>query len=65
MADILRVAAADARSRVSEGSALLVCAYDNAAAFRSNHLEGAISLQEFRAKSLSLDRGREVIFYCA
>lgn len=65
MAEILRVTAADARSRISEGGALLVCAYDDPAAFRSNHLEGAISLQEFRAKSLSLDREREVIFYCA
>lgn len=65
MADILRVPVEEARSRVSTGEALLVCAYEDPSTFRSMHLEGAISLEGFRAMTPSLDQGREIIFYCA
>lgn len=49
----------------SNPETLLVCAYDSQDKFRANHLEGAISLDEFRAKAGSLPNEREVIFYCA
>lgn len=48
-----------------EAGALLVCAYDSQAKFQQNHLEGAISLDEFRTREESAPRDREIIFYCA
>lgn len=65
MAEILRVPVAEARTRVSAGEALLVCAYEDLSTFRAMHLEGAIPLEELRAMTPSLDRGKEIIFYCA
>lgn len=65
MEGIQRVPVVDARSRVSKGDALLVCAYEDDASFRSMRLEGAISIHDLRAKAPSLDKGRELIFYCA
>lgn len=47
-----------------QGGALLVCAYDSQEKFEQNHLEGAISLDEFHAMSDSLPKDREIIFYC-
>lgn len=64
MNDVKRIAPPEARDRVSSG-ALFVCAYDNEQLFRQNHLEGAISLQEFQSRLPSLDKGREIILYCA
>jgi hypothetical protein len=65
MADIQRVSAEEARFRVSRYEALLVCAYEDLSSYQSKHLEGAISIQEFRIRASSLDREREIIFYCA
>jgi hypothetical protein len=65
MADIPRVSAEEARSRVSRFEALLVCAYEDLSSYQSKQLEGAISIQEFRTRAPSLDREREIIFYCA
>lgn len=62
---IRRVPVADARSRVSKGEALLVCAYEDDSKYRSMRLEGAISARDLRAMAPSLDRDREIIFYCA
>lgn len=45
--------------------ALLVCAYDSDDKFRQFHLDGAISLDEFRSMAGSVPKDREVIFYCA
>lgn len=64
MAEVKRIAPAEARERVSSG-ALLICAYESEQLFRQNHLEGAISLQEFQSRLPSLDKGREIILYCA
>ena len=65
MEEIKRVPVADARSRVSKGEALLVCAYEDASAYRSMRLEGAIPVQDLRTMAPSLDKDREIIFYCA
>jgi hypothetical protein len=43
--------------------AMLVCAYDNDEKFQKNHLQGAISLADFRAQEGSISRSREIIFY--
>lgn len=65
MEGIRRISAGDAHSRVSNGEALLVCAYEDDSKYRSMRLEGAISVQELRELLPSLDKGREIIFYCA
>jgi hypothetical protein len=60
------IAPGPAREHVeSASSALLVCAYDSEEKFQANHLEGAISLAEFRSRAGSMPKDREVIFYCA
>ena len=65
MSDPIRISVEDARQKVTSGSALLVCAYDDDEKFKNNHLEGAISLNDFRAKLPSLSTEQEIIFYCA
>ena len=53
------------REMQSNPSALLVCAYDSDEKFENNHLEGAISLSDFKARERNMARDREIIFYCA
>jgi len=65
MTEVARITAQDAHSRVSEGKALLVCAYEDPARFEKNRLEGAISIQEFRTRRVTLPRDQEIIFYCS
>ena len=65
MADPIRIPVKEARRKVTSGSALLVCAYDDDEKFKNNHLQGAISLSEFQAKLSSLSTVQEIIFYCA
>jgi hypothetical protein len=49
----------------AQGGALLVCAYDDSEKFKQNRLEGALSLRDFEAQAKSLEKDREIIFYCA
>jgi rhodanese-related sulfurtransferase len=65
MRDFSRVSPREVRCRVASGSALLVCAYDNEEKFKRNHLEGAISLSEFKSRLPSLSQDQEIVFYCA
>lgn len=65
MEGIQRISVEEAHSRVSKGEALLVCAYEDVGAYRSMRLAGAISIQDLRAMAPSLDKGREITFYCA
>ena len=60
-----RIAPEDARQKVNAGSVLFVCAYDDNEKFMNNQLEGAISLDAFRAKLDHLPKDQEIIFYCA
>lgn len=64
MEDVLRIPPEQARPKVSNGEALLVCAYEDPASFRSMRLEGAISVQEFRDRLPSLGKEKEIVFYC-
>jgi rhodanese-related sulfurtransferase len=59
------VSAAEAHKGVGDGSALLVCAYDSDEKFQRNHLEGGISLSDFKNKAGELSKDQKVIFYCA
>ncbi|MBI5117142.1 rhodanese-like domain-containing protein [Candidatus Poribacteria bacterium] len=65
MQEPLRVPPSEARGKVKSGDALLVCAYSDAEMFKSMHLEGAISLQEFESKVAALPKTQEIVFYCA
>ncbi len=49
---------------VQAGQVLLVCAYEDPERFATMRLEGAISIQEFRARRPSLPKDQEIIFYC-
>ena len=65
MTEFARVSPEEVRPRMTSGSALLVCAYDNEDKFRKNHLEGAISLSEFESRRGSISQDDEIVFYCA
>ncbi len=60
-----RISPEEAYKKLKAGTALLVCAYDDEDKFRTMHLEGAISLSEFRSKLPSLSKDQEIVFYCA
>ena len=64
MAEVRRISPQEARQRVSAG-ALFVCAYESEQLFQRNHLEGAVSFQEYQSRLPSLDKKQEIIFYCA
>ena len=61
----VRISAEEACRRTRFGDALLVCGYDDETKFRSNYLEGAISLAALRQRLPQLGRDQEIIFYCA
>ena len=65
MAEAFRIAPEEAREKVTSGTALLVCAYDDEMKFKQFHLDGAIPLSEFRSKLPFLDKDHVIIFYCA
>jgi len=48
-----------------EADALLVCAYDDPEKWEHYRVEEAISLHELRRREPSLEKDRELIFYCA
>jgi len=65
MDDVLRISPEQARPKLLDGEALLVCAYEDPSSFRSMRLDGAISVQEFRERLSSLGKEKEIVFYCA
>ena len=65
MSETIRISPQEARQKVTAGQALLVCAYDDAEKFKTNHLEGALSFSELRSKLPGLAKTQEMIFYCA
>jgi rhodanese-related sulfurtransferase len=64
MPEVRRITPAEARQKVASGTALFVCAYESEALCRRNHPEGGIPLAEFTELLPSLDKEREIIFYC-
>jgi hypothetical protein len=65
MPEVERISAEDARRKVQNGQAMLVCAYDDEAKCGSMRLEGAITLSELRGMLPSVPKDREIILYCA
>ncbi len=63
MTEPVRIPPEEARKKVLSGEAMLVCAYEDEEKFKRSHLEGAVSLREFKDKAVSLSREQEIIFY--
>jgi len=60
-----RISPKEVYEKLKTGAAVLVCAYEDDEKFRTIHLEGAISLNEFRSNLPSLSKNRVIVFYCA
>ncbi|WP_054694275.1 hypothetical protein [Geotalea toluenoxydans] len=65
MGETARITVSDAHRRVEEGKALFVCAYESEDVCKGMMLAGGMSLAQFRERAPSLDKGQEIIFYCA
>jgi rhodanese-related sulfurtransferase len=65
MAEAKRVSPEEVHQKLKAGKALLVCAYEDESKFTKVHLQGAISLSEFKSKLSSLSKDQEIVFYCA
>ena len=64
MAELEGISAEEVRRKVKSGKVLPVCAYDEEERFRSVHVGGAISFQEFEDRLPSLSKDQEIVFYC-
>lgn len=65
MQEVPRITPREIAPRIVTGEALLICAYEDDAAFRKLHLQGAIPYSEFAARVGSISKERELVFYCA
>ncbi len=61
----VRIGPEEAYRKVKSGEALLVCAYEDEAAFLGMRLDMAISLDEFKKRLPAIPNEKEIIFYCA
>jgi rhodanese-related sulfurtransferase len=64
-ADVDRIDVSTARAHAVQGTALLVCGYEDDAKCRKSRLEGSMPLAEFASRADTLPKDKEVIFYCA
>ena len=60
-----RIDVGTARKKMTDGQALLVCAYEDDAKCRKGRLEGSMPLARFETTAATLPRTQEIIFYCA
>jgi len=63
MTEPVRISPEEARKKVESNKAIFVCAYEEEEKFRKMHLEGAISLKDFKTRVSSLSMEQEIIFY--
>ncbi len=63
MAEPKRASPEEVHQKLKSGKILLVCAYEDEAKFKQMHLEGAISLNEFKSRLPSLAKDQEIVFY--
>jgi hypothetical protein len=63
MADIERINAQQAHTKIESNQALLVCAYEDEAKCRMLNLDGSISFASFKSRVESLPKSQEIIFY--
>ena len=60
----IRLPPREAYKKAAEGSAKLVCAYEDEQKCRQLHLEKSITFNEFQSQISALGKGQEIIFYC-
>ena len=65
MAEPGRISAEEAYKKLTAGTAIVVCAYEDENKFKTFHLEGAISFDEFKSRLPALSKDQEIVFYCA
>lgn len=65
MAEPIRISPEEARQRMTSGSALLVCAYEDEEKCNRLLLEDSVSLTAFKSNLRGVPKDREIIFYCA
>ncbi len=65
MAESERISAEEAYKKMKAGTGIVVCAYEDENKFKTFHLEGALSFNEFKSKLPSLPKDQEIAFYCA
>jgi hypothetical protein len=63
MADIERISAQQAHTKIKSNQALLVCAYEDDAKCQRLNLEGSISFTSLQSRAASLPKTQEIIFY--
>jgi hypothetical protein len=63
MADIERISAQQANTKIKSNQALLVCAYEDEAKCRMLNLDGSVSFGSFQSRVASLPKTQEIIFY--
>ena len=61
---IQRIGAEEARAKVQDGKAVLVCSYDDGKC-KDILLEGAMLHSTFESKVSSFPKDQEIIFYCS
>lgn len=64
-ANVERIDVETARKNVTNGQALLVCAYEDDAKCRKGRLDGSIPLARLEAMAATLPKSQPIIFYCA
>ena len=63
-AGIERIPPTAAKAKLDAGEALMVCSYNDARC-RDMLIQGALLKSELEERLASLDKDREIIFYCA
>jgi len=63
MIEAKRISAEEARSRVTSGRALLVCAYEDDEKFSKVQLQDAISFKDLMSRQPVISSDQEIIFY--
>ncbi len=64
MSKIKRISPEKASKRIIQG-AWLICAYEDQDKCNSIHIQGALSIKDFRTKLPDIPLDQEIIFYCA
>ena len=60
-----RIGPEEVHKKLKAGTTILVCAYEDDEKFKTFHLEGAISFNEFKSRLPSLTKDQEIAFYCS
>jgi hypothetical protein len=60
-----RISPAEVRHRIDAGEdVLLVCGYDDEQRCEDVHIEGALTMSEFRRQQNQIPKNAEIVFFC-